>query len=249
MLVYSWKFLQCIVKSHITWKYMQTETQQSLPAIFLWFIHHDDVQSVDNEMIPVKGRGADLMHEQCQLYWGPEEHRTALLLHTNWTHQEFRLACTEQEYCANAFMMGSSNLSFAKKSWVCTSMIFLAEIISFKVDCILTWNTALPDTYHSQSQDIIWLPRWHKSWRWTSLCTMLYITAQFTFNSPTICHFKYSGTTELVGEFYHSQKTFYSKTFCKAKFRPYLRKTSILLFVICLVCPEEQVLKSQLFGT
>lgn len=42
--------------------------------------------------------------------------------YTHQIHKEFRVACSEQVHHANAFGIGSSNLSFAAKSYSCGSM-------------------------------------------------------------------------------------------------------------------------------
>jgi hypothetical protein len=56
-----------------------------------------------------------------------------LLLHAGRKHQAYRPVCNECVYCANDFIVGSSNLSFAR-SCAYVSVAFEAEIISLSVD-------------------------------------------------------------------------------------------------------------------
>jgi hypothetical protein len=62
---------------------------------------------------------------ECQLYGLLEDSYTY-----DRKHQEFGTACSEPVHCANAFMIGSSNVSFARTSRACASVAFLTGIIS-----------------------------------------------------------------------------------------------------------------------
>ena len=63
--------------------------------------------------------------------------RQTVLLHTDWQHKEFRIACSEQEYRAPAWPMGCSNSSFPTKSWACAYTAFLTGIISWSVGSVI----------------------------------------------------------------------------------------------------------------
>ena len=59
------------------------------------------------------------------------------LIHTDWKHPAFQVACKEREHCANVFRMGSGNSSFTMKSCACAAIPFLAGIISLSVESSL----------------------------------------------------------------------------------------------------------------
>jgi hypothetical protein len=68
------------------------------------------------------------------------EAKTVLLLHTDWKHQVFAVVCSERLECANAFRVGSSNPSLARRSCACASLASVAGISSWSVDL----NTLVP---------------------------------------------------------------------------------------------------------
>ena len=53
---------------------------------------------------------------------------------TNWTHQAFRVTCSERMYCPNAVRIGSSNWSCAMKSCACECIVLLKGIRSLLVE-------------------------------------------------------------------------------------------------------------------
>lgn len=56
------------------------------------------------------------------------------LLHTDWKHQAFSVACSERVHCANAFRMCSSNLSHAVEC-ARMSVALLAGIVRLPEGC------------------------------------------------------------------------------------------------------------------
>jgi hypothetical protein len=60
-------------------------------------------------------------------YWW--EWQAVVLLHTDWKHRSFRMACSELVNCANVFRVGSSSSLYVGKYCACASVTFLAGII------------------------------------------------------------------------------------------------------------------------